>query len=275
MSTLFADVEGLNLRATAKLAADNRIAVLHLGQPVELLDDKPAGWRKVRAVLDGQARTGFVKAVIDPQPATGFVPRPSLREPVSPAREALVAQAIAQWLRFAKGQGKENVDPFFKFVGEMWKAIGLKLDGRDTDTPWSAAAISFMVRGAAAQFPAYAKFKFAAAHSKYLHDAVVKRQQNDTSAPFWGFQLFEAMPQIGDIVGKWREVPRSFQDVVGSDAFKSHTDIVVATGPDFVIGLGGNVGDSVGLTRYAKEASGHLSASGGVIALMVNRADEA
>jgi hypothetical protein len=273
MPTLFVDVEGLNLRSSAKAPADNRLGVLHLCQPVELIEDKPAGWRKVRATVDGQAQTGFVKAVIDPQPATGFVPRPSLREPASPAREALVAQAIAQWLRFEKGQGKEHVAPFAKFVGQMWKAIGLNLDGTDSGIPWSAAAISFMVRGAAAQFPAYTKFKFAAAHSKYLHDSVVKRGKNDTSAPFWGFQLFEAKPQLGDIVGKWREVPRTFQDVVNSDSFKSHTDIIVATGPDFVIGLGGNVSDSVSLTRYAKAASGHLAGSDGVIALMVNRAD--
>jgi hypothetical protein len=38
------------------------------------------------------------------------------------------------------------------------------------------------------------------------HDSIVTRAANDTGAPFWGFQLTEAMPQIGDIVGKWREV---------------------------------------------------------------------
>jgi hypothetical protein len=36
---------------------------------------------------------------------------PSLREPVSPSREALVGEAIKEWLRFEKGQGIENDDP--------------------------------------------------------------------------------------------------------------------------------------------------------------------
>jgi hypothetical protein len=270
--THFVDLEALNLRATPGVALDNQIARLHLGQPVDLLDGPPAEWLRVRAAVDGQAREGFVKAQIDAQPATGFLPRASLRAAVSPAREALVAAAIRQWLRFEKGQGRETAEPFFRFVGEMWQAIGQSLDGRDTDVPWSAAAISFMVRDAARDFPAYASFRFAAAHSRYIHQSIVRRRQSDTSAPFWGHELHEALPQIGDIVARWRETPRDFADAEASDSFKSHTDIIVSISPDFVLALGGNVGNSVRLTRYDKRPSGHLDASQGVIALMVNRA---
>lgn len=272
MTTHYVDVEALNLRSEAEVADGNRIGVLSLGQPVDLIDGSIVGWHKVRVAVDGQSREGFVKAEIGPHPVTGFVAKASLRLPVSAPREALVAQAFKQWLRFEKGLGKENAEPFFKFVGEMWKAIGQNLDGKDTDIPWSAAAISFMVRGAAATVPAYGKFKFAAAHSKYIHDAISKRSATDAGAPFWGFQLFEAKPQIGDIVGRWREVPRTYQDAAMSDSFKSHTDVIVSVAPDFILGIGGNIGDSVGITRYPKEPSGHLSGVGGAIVLMVNRA---
>ena len=269
--THFVDVEALNFRSAPEVNPSNRKAVLHIGQPVEVLDGGNQDWHKIRVDLDDGTTEGFVAKVITAQPATGFVSHPSLRESVSDAREALVAAAIAQWLRFAKGQGKENIDPFFKFVGEMWKGISIKLDGKDVDVPWSAAAISFMVRQAAALFPGYGKFKFAAAHSKYMHDSIVKRNKDDSSVPFWGFRLDEALPQIGDIVGRWREVPRTFQDAVVSDSFKSHTDIIISVSPDFVLAIGGNISNSVSISRYPKTASGHLSDAQGAIILMVNQ----
>lgn len=268
----FVDVEALNLRSGPEVNASNRIGLLHLGQSVDIIDGGTDKWHKVRVSLGGEDVEGFVAKDISAQPVTGFVSHPSLREPVSDAREALVAAAVGQWLRFEKGQGKENVDPFFKFVGEMWKAIGIKLDGKDVDVPWSAAAISFMVRNAAATFPSYGKFKFAAAHSKYMHDSIVKRSKGDTSVPFWGFRLHEALPQIGDIVGRWREVPRTFQDAVVSDSFKSHTDIIVSVSPDFVLAIGGNISNSASISRYPKNPSGHLSEAQGAIILMVNQA---
>lgn len=263
------DVEALNLRSRPLVSPINRIALLHLGQPVEVL--APEGeWLRVRARAAAGQIEGFVKAEIQAQPATGFVAKPSLRAPASAAREALVAEAIGQWLRFEKGQGQEHIDPFFRFVGEMWQAIEHNLDGKDRDVPWSAAAISFMVRRAAAAFPAYGRFRFAAAHSRFMHHAIARRRANDQSVPFWGFELHERAPQVGDIVGRWRETPRDFADAEASDSFKSHTDIVVSVSPDFVLAIGGNVEHSVAITRYAKKPSGFLSGDGGVFVLLGN-----
>lgn len=267
----FVDIEALNFRSSPEVLPDNRLDVLPLGQAVDVLEGGTQDWHRVRVESAGDSTEGFVARTISAQPATGFLPRPSLRAPVSAAREALIAAATRQWLRFARGQGKENADPFFKFVGEMWKAIGIKLDGKDVDVPWSAAAISFMVRDAAESVPGYKKFKFAAAHSKYMHDSVRKRKSEDASAPFWGFPLHEALPQIGDIVGRWREVPRTFQDVESSDSFKSHSDIIVSIQPDFVLAIGGNINNSVSISKYPKEPSGYLSGSEGAIVLMVNQ----
>jgi len=267
----FVDVEALNFRSAPEVNPGNRKAVLHIGQAVEVLGGGAQEWHQVRVDLADGPADGFIAKVIAAQPVTGFLARPSLREPVSEAREELVATAIAQWLRFSKGQGKENVDPFFKFVGEMWKGIGIKLDGKDVDVPWSAAAISFMARKASARFPVYGKFKFAAAHSKYMHDSIMKRKSGSTDVPFWGFRLDEALPEIGDIVGRWREVPRTFQDAVVSDSFKSHTDIIISVSPDYVLAIGGNIRNSVSISRYPKTASGHLSDAEGAIILMVNQ----
>jgi len=258
------DLEALNLRSAPVVSPENRIAILHLGQEVEELGPASApGWLKVKASVGNSSKTGVVKAEIE-----GLA---SLRSPVAPQREALVTQAIGEWLRFEKGQGQEHQSPFFKFVGEMWRAIGLNLDGKDRDQFWSAAAISFMVRNAGEEVPRYKRFKFAAAHSKYMHDSIVKRNNNDTRAPFWGFRLHEKRPEIGDIVCKWRETPRDFEDAEASDGFKGHSDIVVSVRPDFLLAIGGNVGNSVNLTRYRKTGAGFLAPQNAVFMHMVNR----
>lgn len=235
---------------------------LSLGQPVELTGDQQSGWWPVQ--LPDGSEVGFVKALIDESNGIGT---PTLRSPVKAAQEALVAEAVHQWTRFKFGQGKETVDPFFKMIGEMWAAINLPHDGRD-DVPWSAACISFIVRQVAANHAAYGQFKFAESHSKYIHDAIRRVDQAD--APFHGFRLFERLPQLGDLIARSREDIVSFEQAAVSSTFKSHTDIIVAIHADAVDAIGGNVSNSVSITRYPKTDSGHLSDSGGVFALLVN-----
>lgn len=271
MTRMHVNVEALNLRSVPGPATPETFVLrLHLGQAVDLNGSEQAGWIPVSVSLPGGAQTGFVKAQLAAGPSTGGSELPSLRVPVSAAREALATAAMVEWARFKFGQGKETVDPFFRFVGEMWQAINLPHDGHDTDIPWSAAAISFMVRSAAAQAPKFNGFKFAASHSRYIHDAI--KRSGKAAAPFWGFRLHEHMPQIGDLVARSREQPITFEQASVSDAFKSHTDVVVGVRPDEVLALGGNISDSVSITRYGKTPGGFLDESKGVFALLVNRA---
>jgi len=257
------DVEALNLRSEPLVTPLTRIGLLHLGQHLDVIGPaEVADWVRVRGEIDGNIRQGVVKAVIDGQP--------SLRDPVSAEREALVEQAIKEWLRFAKGQGKEHIAPCFRFVGEMWQAIGLNLDGRDRDTPWSAAAISFMVRNASTNVPKYGQFKFAPAHHTYLHDSIVQRRNRHENAPFFGFRLEGRRPQIGDIAGKWRETPRDFDDAETGIPFKSHSDIIVSVRAETVLAIGGNVGDSVNISTLQKTPAGFLAESNNVFMLMAN-----
>jgi hypothetical protein len=259
MTRRYVDTEALNFRSRPEVAPSSLVGQLHFCQPVDVISESGTlGWVEVEATTDGTRRRGFVNANF-------------LRAPVSDAREALVAQAIREWLRFERGLGKEQQDPYFRFIGEMWQAIGIQLDGKDTDVPWSAAAISFMVRNAAAAVPLYANFRFAAAHSRYIHAAVHSRLNGDVSAPFWGHRLHEQRPQIGDMVCRWRATRRSFDDAIAFDAYKSHCDIIVAVTPEQVVAIGGNVGDSVGITRYDKNAAGFLSETRQVFAHLVNR----
>ncbi|OYV02368.1 MAG: hypothetical protein CFE45_00660 [Burkholderiales bacterium PBB5] len=271
MSRMHVNVEALNLRsAPGPVSPETFVLRLHLGQAVDVTGAEQAGWLPVSVPLPAGSQAGFVKALLAAGPSTGGSELPSLRAPMSPAREALAAAAMVEWVRFKFGQGKETVDPFFRLVGEMWKAINLPHDGHDTDIPWSAAAISFMVRNAAAQAPKYNAFRFAASHSRYINDAI--KRSGKAAAPFWGFRLHEQMPQIGDLVARSREQSITFEQASVSDAFKSHTDVVVSVRPDEVLAIGGNVSDSVSITRYAKTPAGFLDDSKGVFALLANRA---
>jgi hypothetical protein len=256
---MYVDAEALNLRSEPEISPDTRLGILHLCQAVDVLgQSETPGWVRVSAELDGRMQQGVVS-------------RQFLRAPATDAREALIAQTIGEWLRFEKGLGREFDDPFAGYVGEMWQAIGMSLDGRDRDVPWSAAAISFMVRNAGRTFPHYQNFRFAAAHARYIHDAIVKRRADDTRAAFWGFRLHERRPELGDMVCRWRETERDFDDAAASDTFKSHCDIIVRITADEVFAIGGNVNHSVSITRYGKTPSGFLADSSNVFAHLVNR----
>ena len=246
--------DALNLRSEPRVADGNVIAVLVKGQAVDTLAavDTP-GWLNVEATVDGAARRGFATARL-------------LREPASDAKERLMGAAVVEWIRFARSTGLEHEAPFHTFVGEMWRAIGMDLNGRDRDQPWSAAFISWIVRNAG---PAYAGFRFAAAHSRYIHESIVKREAG-TSSSFWGFRLHEHKVGLGDLVCQWREVPRTFDDARSSDGFLSHCDVVVEVAPGSVRALGGNVSHSVGFKTYAINDNGFLKTENEVFAVLRN-----
>jgi hypothetical protein len=207
-----------------------------------------------------------VQTDVDGQTKTGFVASRFLRKPVSDAREKLMENAVAQWVRFKRGAGMENVSPFFKFVGEFWKALDphSQLDGRNRNHFWSAAFISFIVRQAG-----YAGFKFSEAHATYIHDAIKKRKAGDAAAPFWGFRLTEHKPQLGDLVAGWRKSPVTF-DTLPAGFFPSHTDVVVEVRPGEVRTLGGNVAQSVSMKIMRLDANGFLVPDGQRFAVLRN-----
>lgn len=241
MSSKFVNATSLNFRSSPEVSATNQLGTVFLGQ--QLSDVVPSGthgWVSCSAEIDGSVKSGFVSERF-------------LRDPLTTNREALLRQVHHEWMRFRRGTGKENVAPFSGFVGEMWKAIGLEqLDGTDRDVPWSAAAISFMVRNAGG---AYAGFRFAAAHSKFTHHAINARLRDDRTVPFWGYRLHEVRPQPGDII--CRDNPTHGADVdfdhaQRHDSFRSHTDIVVRIDSDRqkLVAIGGNVSHSVKIAEY-------------------------
>ena len=253
MSIWKVNVESLNLRKEPKVEAGNIIRTLPLSQEVTVVKGASSDrWWEVQTSLDGTTLLGFVSAAF-------------LRQPVNQAKEKLITVSVKEWLRFEQGEKMEYEHPYYQYVGEYWNSIGFIMDGRNRDQPWSAAFISFVAREAG-----YNDFKFASAHHFYIRDAFEKRQDNDVTAPFWGFNLNEHKPQLGDLVCRWRENFVRSIDSLPSGGFKSHCDIVVEVRDREVRTLGGNVNQSVSITPYTLDADGFLKSANNVFAVLRN-----
>ncbi|MGS1108319.1 DUF2272 domain-containing protein [Achromobacter anxifer] len=282
----FVNVEAVNLRSTPSTAQNTPIGSLTLGQEIVDLGGAPAGWRRVRTKISGLDVEGYsVDGLADSKFKWAKTKQPTLRPPASRAREALVAAAVEQWLRFDKGRGKENIEPYSSYIHEMWKALGKNLTGKDTGYPWSAVAISLMVSNAAKAIPEFKAFKRSIGHAAYMWDAIKKAASQDMSAPFWGVRITEEKPQVGDIIGSWRDTPFTFGQYLEASKnpeAPSHSDIIVAVGTEVALAIGGNVSQSVFVTGYQLTVDGNIAKNqrfhkgklvGEAIVLMKNRID--
>jgi hypothetical protein len=252
--------EGLRLRETP---SGTIIRDLTIAEPVlDLGAASVDGWRKVRAGTD-----------------EGVVFGKYLRAPGRPEVETLLRAVIDEWLRFDKGRANEAADPFYKYVREMWAAIGEPYDGRShysngEEVPWSAAFISWVVRKGG---PAYANFQFAASHSVFVNNAIKARLTNRLDKPFWGYRITEKQPELGDIIQRNRDGGSfTYSYAENHSEYKSHSDIVVEVTPDVIRVVGGNVGDTVtfggDLQEYELDAEGFIKPNQRVIAILKNRA---
>ena len=265
--SLIVSTEGLHFRDRPN---GNKLSALTIGTKVQDLGpSEKIGWRNIK--VNGQIGSVFGKY---------------LREPKSVEIEALVAAAIAEWVRFDKGKGDEKVEPFRGFVGEMWQSIGLNYDGASVyengqEVPWSAAFISFVVRKSG---PAYANFLFSPLHSEFAHDAIQARVLGDVSKPFWGFKRSEVRAEVGDIVHRNRGKGKfSFEFAETHSQFSSHSDIVVEVHDDIIRVMGGNVDDTVSteigndeklIQEYNLDEDGLIQPGQKVISILKNRAAE-
>ncbi|MEL6450696.1 MAG: DUF2272 domain-containing protein [Pseudomonadota bacterium] len=251
------NAKSLNLRSEPLVKPSTLIEKLPFGHSVDVVGPSTrTGWVVVATDLNGVSLTGHVSATY-------------LRDPLSAKVEAALDIAAYEWERFERGAGKETQAPYFRYVGEYWAALGLAYDGRDTSKPWSAAFISFLFREAG-----YTGMTFAAAHARYINEAIVARQAGDTSRDFHGYRLTERVPQIGDLIAR-RRTSATYIDydyAATHNAFKSHTDMVVAVGAGYVDAVGGNLSNSVNVVRYRTGPSGYLdSQNGKLFAVLQNR----
>jgi hypothetical protein len=160
--------------------------------------------------------------------------------------------------RSTRRGGRENQKGYYQRVGLYWhKALGMNLDGRDRDTPWSAAFISYVMLASGVDSH---DFKGASAHSRYIHRAIQNRVQNLANAKFLGRRITEYAPKEGDLVCYSREgANMTYDKAIKRDSYTSHCDIVVYVRQGEIGVIGGNVSDSVTLKIVQVDARGFLT----------------
>jgi len=111
--------------------------------------------------------------------------------------------------------------------------------------PWSAVFVSWCVKQAGATA---AEFKFAAAHSVFVHKAIENARNN--TGVFRGREITAHPPSVGDIIQNNRGgATHNFAFARDNEHYTSHSAIVVEVGQDtagrFALTVGGNEGDSI------------------------------
>lgn len=255
--------EGLNFRSEPVGGLDdNVIAALDYGAKA--------------IVTGGETANGYLPCIVelDGVATPGYLHKAYLRALERPEIERAIAEAVGEWKRFRKGAGIEDKEPFSSYINEMWTSVGRpSLTGMDTDQPWSAAFISFILRNAG-----YERTKFDVRHSTYINEAIQNRIIG-ADRDFWGYRITEAKPQIGDLICQWRRFETTYDEAESTSRFPSHTDIVIAVRPRAAIAIGGNVvnvhsqgrGVTVETKTFSLDSNGFLPDRRRVFALMKNR----
>ncbi len=214
---------------------------------------------------------------------TGHVSDRNLSLLHSEAAGRLVQAAAFYWEEFDRGRGKEDDDANGKSpLGKSYKQKVLKMwddlrGGRppkdDTSHPawpWSAAGMSAFVRRAGG----YAGFEFSNGHHAYIKHSVRQREGKNPAGPFWGYELREHKPRIGDLVVRWRGSVRTYaavKAIMNSKAtFESHTDVVCEINAGSLWALGANNANSVSRVSYQLDDDGFVKLTGDRFMIMKN-----
>ena len=184
---------------------------------------------------------------------------------LTPLKKKMVEKANEEWARFGyqtikdgeiiKSGARENQEGFWQRVGDYWKeALNSRYTGKDRDVAWSSAFISWIMLKSAGLFGV--PFRKSASHSRYIREYVKNRKEGKLNAPFVAYRINEKPAEVGDLVCYSREDRTDMYDK--TDSYKSHCDIVVATRPNEIEVIGGNVAHSVS-KRIVKTKNGRVS----------------
>lgn len=243
--------------------------------------DKNYGGQTEAAVREAQIRAGLKPTgVFDSKTRDALLAaEKKVKEPEKPvavgkgteAAKARIQDILAREHKFFGGQTiEEKVGRFgtkgtitkhgtredkkgvYKRVGEYWKTVGENLDGKDRDSPWSAAFISHVHKEAGVG----PQFKKSIRHSTYIKDAIVAKNAGNTNAAYWGHRTTKRAPAVGDLVAYARQRGVNYDRQPNS--YKSHTDIVTKVGKGYIEVIGGNVKHSVSKRRIPTDENGLL-----------------
>jgi hypothetical protein len=164
--------------------------------------------------------------------------------------------ALEEFKNWGNGTKKENDKSMQDTIAKYWKegaGITNWSTQRMQDEAWSSAFISYIVKKSGGG----KDFKYSPSHSTYINDSIKNRLQNNSN-PFKGYKPEEVKLEIGDIVGKPRQSGITYNS---KGPYKSHTDIVVAIKNGIAEMVGGNVANSVSMTKVPLTSDGKIDNS--------------
>ncbi|MBY3383207.1 DUF2272 domain-containing protein [Rhizobium laguerreae] len=150
---------------------------------------------------------------------------------------------------------KEAEAEWAKKIGEYW-SFGVNIsgiDGTNTDHPWSAAFISWIMRSVRNN---ETLFRYSSRHAVFISQAIRQRLAG-VEASFWGHRLNEHRPRVGDIVCYARESGVDYDHQKSGD-YDGHSDIVVQVEESLIWVIGGNVGNSVTKRPLELDLNGYV-----------------
>lgn len=152
----------------------------------------------------------------------------------------------------------DEADPeLCKRIKKYWTELRLGFTSC-VSVPWSAVFVSWCVKQAGATG---SEFKFAAAHSVFVHAAI----QNALSGTgvFQGLDISTHPPGVGDIIQNNRNgTTHTFAFARTHRNYQSHSAIVVEIGQDstsrYALTIGGNEGNSIRRTIVRLNPAGFI-----------------
>jgi hypothetical protein len=177
-----------------------------------------------------------------------------------PSTYALKLASVAEDLHSTFHLQHETDPGLTKAIKSFWADVGEAFPG--VSVPWSAVFVSACVKRAGAT---KAEFKFAAAHSVFVNQAIKNADSN--TGVFRGREITAHAPQIGDIIQNNRSGNTfTFKDARKKTDYPSHSAIVVETGTDsgggFALTIGGNESDSIRQTIVRLDKNGMIKQVG-------------
>lgn len=164
--------------------------------------------------------------------------------------------ALSEYEAWKSGSVKEGDSSTMERLRKYWRegaGVTNWSDERMKDEAWSAAFISYIMKKSGAG----SDWKYSPSHSTYITDSIKNRKENNSN-PFKGYRPEEVKLEVGDIVGKPRQSGVTY-DTKG--AYKSHTDVVVSIKNGVADTIGGNVNNSVSLTKIPLKPDGKIDNS--------------
>jgi hypothetical protein len=161
--------------------------------------------------------------------------------------------AMEELRAWQNGLLKETDKSVLDRLTKYWKegaGITNWSEQRMQNEAWSAAFISYLVKLSGGG----RGFKYAPSHSTYIIDSIKNRLENNSN-PFKGFKPEEVKIEVGDIVAKPRQTGVSYNS---KTAYKSHADVVTDIKNGFAETIGGNVNNSVAITKIPLTVDGKI-----------------